>query len=317
MTTWPLWTLLALVSLDSAARADTDVEPSVMPAVGRAEVLSIQGSRRGVTEDYLVLPSGGELTAQMRFITAEPLSAFGEDSAKLRFSDLALFGLSGRWSLLRKLEVAAQVDLLAKQPSHTDEKPWQSVGVALRTPLGQRTALALSGSGGHLIDHAGMWTKQAIALQWRKPIADMLTFDLSGAVDGVGLRAPGSSSAFVAEVAGSASALVHVERVWGAWVGLGYAVPVVARGSDPTTGLAVDPQPRLDFRIGTVWSVVKEWDLYAEFAVVDRGDMADPATRLPMLDGGFDQQQVIFGVTRHIEGKPRRNRDDAMIIGAR
>ena len=104
--------------------------------------------------------------------------------------------------------------------------------------------------------------------------------------------------------------------MWGAWVGLGYAIPVISRGSDPTTGLAVDPQPRLDFRIGTVWSVVKEWDLYAEFAVIDRGDMADPATRLPILDGGFDQQQVIFGVTRHIEGK-RRSRQDAMIVGSR
>jgi hypothetical protein len=76
----------------------------------------------------------------------------------------------------------------------------------------------------------------------------------------------------------------------------------------------VDPQPRLDFHVGTVLSLDK-WDLFAEFAVVDRGDMVDPATRLPVLDGGFDQRQVMFGVTRHISGKRKQrdyDDDDAM-----
>jgi hypothetical protein len=35
--------------------------------------------------------------------------------------------------------------------------------------------------------------------------------------------------------------------------------------------------------------------------VIDRGD-SNPATRLPILDGGFDQKQIVFGVIRHIEG---------------
>jgi hypothetical protein len=74
--------------------------------------------------------------------------------------------------------------------------------------------------------------------------------------------------------------------------------------------MSVDPQPRLDFRVGTVLSLVKNWDVFAEFAIVDRGDMEDPATRLPIMDGGFDQQQVIFGVTRHIESKRRGRSDD-------
>ena len=105
--------------------------------------MTVQGSHRGVTEDYLVLPSGGELAGQMRFIMSQPQPSFG-GTEQLRFSDLALFGLSGRWSLLSKLEVSAQVHLLAKQPSHTDEKPWQSVAVALRSPLGKRVAIALT-----------------------------------------------------------------------------------------------------------------------------------------------------------------------------
>jgi hypothetical protein len=50
--------------------------------------------------------------------------------------------------------------------------------------------------------------------------------------------------------------------------------------------------------------------LFVDFAVIDRGELSDPSTRLPILDGGFDQRQVIFGVTRHIEGKPRPTYDD-------
>lgn len=303
MKTWPLSTLVALATLGSAHANE--------PTLETGEAIS-SVSRRGVAQDYLVLPAGGELTGQMRFVMAQPV--FSDE--KLRFSDLALFGIGGRWSLLSKLELSGHVDLLAKQPSHTDEKPWQSVAIGLRSPLGKRKAIALQGSGGHLVDHSGMWTKQALTVQWRVPIADLLTFDLAATVDGVGLTAPRSTSAFITEVAGTASALFHADGKWGAWVGLGYAVPVIARGSDPTTGLAVDPQPRLDFRVGTVLSLVKEWDLFAEFAVVDRGDLAAPATRLPILDGGFDQQQVIFGVTRHFDVTPKHSRD-AMVIGTR
>jgi hypothetical protein len=81
--------------------------------------------------------------------------------------------------------------------------------------------------------------------------------------------------------------------------------------------MAIDPQPRVDFHAGTVLAISHEWDLFTSFAVIDRGDLANPATRLPILDGGFDQKQIVFGVTRHID-PPRHahpapaDRDDVM-----
>jgi len=51
---------------------------------------------------------------------------------------------------------------------------------------------------------------------------------------------------------------------------------------------------------------VNKWDLFAELAIVDRGDLSNPATRLPVIDGGFDQRQVLFGVTRHLESTKKR-----------
>jgi hypothetical protein len=298
------WTLAALTILGSTAQAQ---EAEGTSTAGVAMDVS-RGSHRGVAQDYLVAPSGGELTSSMKFLMTEP-SLGGE---AMKFSDLALFNVGGRWSLFSRLELSIDASFLAKQPSFTDEKPWQSVGGALRTPLSRRAALQITAAGGHLIGHEGMWTKEALLLQWRKPIARIMQFDIAAGVDGVSLSAPRAPSAFITEVALMTSALFREPSGhWGGWVGLGYAVPVAYRGQDPTTGMSVDPQPRLDFRIGTVLSLVKNWDVFAEFAIVDRGDMENPATRLPIMDGGFDQRQVILGVTRHIEGPRDRDDDNA------
>lgn len=297
------WTLLALATLGGSAPAENeDVSTG-------AEAVRTLGSRRGVAQDYLVAPSGGELTGQMRFLMSDP-GGLGGDAMK--FSDLALFGIGARYSLFEKLELSLEGNFLAKQPSFTDEKPWQSVGGAVRSPIGRRAAIQISAAGGHLIGHEGMWTREALVLQWRKPIHEILQYDLAVGVDGVSLSAPRAPSAFITEAALQTSALFREPSGhWGAWVGLGYAIPVAYRGQDPTTKQSVDPQPRLDFRVGTVVSLEKTWDLFAEFAVVDRGDMKDPTTRLPIMDGGFDQKQIIMGVTCHFDGKRRRrSRDD-------
>src|SRR4051812_27834881 len=98
------WMLATLLGLGGIANADI----GQAPAIDMGETVSAQSiSVRGVAEDYLVMPSGGELAAQMKFITAKDLE----------FTDLALFSLSGRWSLFEKLELSAQIDLLPKQPS--------------------------------------------------------------------------------------------------------------------------------------------------------------------------------------------------------
>ena len=303
------WTLLAVAGLGGTAAADS-LEP--VAASNYSEAVTVAGSYRGVSQDYLVAPEGGELTAQMKFVMADG-AALGDEPVK--FTDVGLFGLGGRWSLFSKLDLAVSADFLAKQPSYTDEKPWQSVGVALRSPLGKRVALAVSGGGGHLLGrHAGMWTREAMMIEWKKPICcdneNITAFDIQGGVDGLGLSAPGGGmNAFLTEVSAQTSVQVREPTGhWGAWLGIAYAVPVQHSGEDPTTGLAIDPQPRLDFHLGTVVSVEHRWDLFADFAVVDRGDLQNPATRLPILDGGFDQKQIVFGVTRHIDA-PKHHRD--------
>jgi len=60
----------------------------------------------------------------------------------------------------------------------------------------------------------------------------------------------------------------------------------------------IDPSTRLDLTIGTVYSAVRDWDLYAELTFRDRGTTMLPATTLPIVDGGFDQRQFVVGITR-------------------
>lgn len=309
-------TLATLAILGSTARA----EPGQPVAAMASEEVLTGTSHRGVAEDYLVMPSGGELSGQMRFVMSDPVLGAGA----LKFTDLALFGLNGRWSLFSKLEVSGAVDFLPKQPSYTEEKPWQSVGFGLRSPLGRHGAIAVSGGGGHLMSHTGMWTRESLMLEWKKPIdRDFLSFDIQGGVDALGLSAPNTSaSASLTEAAVQTSAQFREPSGhWGAWVGIAYAVPFEKSGRDPTTDVAIDPRPRLDFHAGTVLSIVSAWDLYVDFAVIDRGDVSNPATRLPILDGGFDQKQIVMGVTRHITASLHHDRsdddDDAMRLSAR
>jgi hypothetical protein len=301
----PSWTLVALASLGGTALADT-TQPIAADSMA-AEVTGVRSSARGVAQDYLVAPDGGELTGDMKFVMADAMP----NGTALKFTDLALFDLVGRWSLFGKLELSGSVDFLPKQPSFTDERPWQSAGGAVRAPLGPHAAITLSGGGGHLLDHTGMWSREALGLEWKKPIApEFLSFDIQGGVDGITLSAPNTRGAELTELSIQTSALFHSPNgECGAWLGIGYAIPVQWSGLDPTTGMALDPQPRLDFHAGAVLAIEKTWDLFADFAVIDRGDLANAATRLPILDGGFDQKQIILGVTRHIAAPHHRNPD--------
>ena len=291
----PGWTFAVLATLGGPALADTNAPIS---ADSMATETSVRTSTRGVARDYLVAPDGGELTGEMKFVLADAMPA----GPALKFTDLAMFDVVGRWSLFGKLELSGSVDFLAKQPSFSDEHAWQSAGGAVRAPLGNRAAITLSGGGGHLLEHTGMWSREALALEWKKPIdPEFLAFDIQGGVDGVTLSAPHTRGAELTEVSVQTSALFHVPNgCCGAWLGIGYALPVQWSGLDPTTGMALDPQPRVDFHAGVVLAIEKTWDLFADFAVIDRGDLANAVIRLPILDGGFDQKQIIFGVTRHI-----------------
>ena len=57
--------------------------------------------------------------------------------------------------------------------------------------------------------------------------------------------------------------------------------------------------------LGALVGVTKALDLFVEISMLDRGDLEDPSTTLPILSGGFDQQRLLFGFNRRF-GTRRR-----------
>ena len=93
------------------------------------------------------------------------------------------------------------------------------------------------------------------------------------------------------------------------WLGVDYRVPLATVDEDTM----LDPQVRLNFQLGAMIGYVGKWDLYVIYAVVDRGDVESPDTTLPLLDGGFDQSQLVFGAARRFDLEPKKS-DQALQI---
>jgi hypothetical protein len=85
------------------------------------------------------------------------------------------------------------------------------------------------------------------------------------------------------------------------WLTFSFHFPLVARplpeNPDPDRG-ALDPQTRVGVSFGMLVAVSKSLDFFMEVSTLDRGDLDDPQTTLPILAGGFDQQRILFGFNR-------------------
>lgn len=297
----------------SAGVARADDEP---PTIGEetirvssdgphGEMISTSGSmsmvsERNVSGGWLILPEGQEVGAELRFITAKPAS-LGAD--ELAFSDIGILGLHARTALGGKVDLAAAVDLLPKQPSYADERIWQGATLGINAqPWRRAVALRARVGGGPMLGDLGWWGQGALGVDARKQLHAIMTFQ--GGISAVGTTllpdAAASDPAWLVEAAVTGSVLFRDPEGWtGGWLGFGYALPVSHAGRDPMSGVSLDPQPRLDLALGVVLSFVDNWDIYARYAYIDRGDMAAMATRLPILDGGFDQGQIVLGVNYH------------------
>jgi hypothetical protein len=302
------WTVVAtgILGASGAARAEASPPPPDEPRVTTGEVLAVDvGSARGVAREWMVLPSGLELTGELTFVTADAALGGGD----LALSDVGILTLRARTALPGPMELVAEVDLLPKQPSYTDEMIWQGGSLGLRVQIpDHQVAIALTSTGGPMLGDLGWWGSGGLAVEARKRLADIMTF--RGSAGGTGtLLAPTADDrdrAWLVEAGLGGSVLFR--DPWGkvgGWLGVGYAVPVAHDGDDPMSGEALDPQPRLDLHLGTVVALVDEWDVYIDAAVIDRGELDAMATRLPILDGGFDQRQLMIGISYH----PKQDRD--------
>ena len=291
---------------------------ALAPAIDQTSTSESMTISRGVAEEFLVLPDGGQLGGQLRTITA---GSGGLGDGALKLTDVALFDLAGSAAIAEHYELDGKVSMLAKQPSTTREPVFQGGALTLRRDLFAQTAISLTGSAAPLVDLRGHAFGGALMIAHKKRLNQYVTFALAAGASATLVRARGSTTPpmvdaaalavdradpALVEAGGHAAVLVRIpEGRWGGWLGAGYSVPLAHRGRDPVSDMPLAPQPRLDLDLGSAVQLAARWDLSIELAILDRGDLDKPATRLPILDGGFDQIQITIGVTRRLGGADR------------
>jgi hypothetical protein len=277
------------------------------PLAGAPAVSETTYSRSSKRDPRIVMPSGHlEVAGEMAFLMSQP----SPHAERLALTDLALFRLNLRRSFADWLELYAGGDLLPKQPTSTHALLFQGAHVGAQAEVVPSFAAALGFAAGPLFGADGVFYRAGTGLSWKPSVSEYLRF-----VVGVGnawtildYRQNTSSAFWLGEVVTHAETQIGDQNA-SMWVGMDYAVPFASRphaaAADETRGY-LKPQVRLNLEVGGALSLHADgWDVYASYAIVDRGELDKPETTLPILDGGFDQQQIAIGVEYRFEPKRR------------
>jgi hypothetical protein len=297
----------------TAAAATARAEPDRAPVDDMGEELTVEGgSARAMANDWLIPPRGWVLGSALSYET----SRGGIGDHGLAFTDVVLLRLTARAVVKGRAEFYGVLDLLPKQPSFTDELVFQGAHAGVLVRLPHTLGFDVRVDEGALMEKQGLFAGARAGLVGRRVVHEILAYQGEVAAAWTSLRFDQGERASLAELTASGSIVFRApEGSAAAWVGFGFAFPLAHRGSIPNIG-GLDPQVRSDFRIGGVVSLIKQWDVYAEYAVLDRGDYTAPRTMLPILDGGFDQQQLTIGIVRHFAQDEEREVPAEMNLAA-
>jgi hypothetical protein len=282
--------LVLVPTLAIAQGAEPDVEPTVHTEEDMGEVVRTIGSydHRSYASDWLVAPPGWNVGGEMVFITAD--SALSGEP--INMTDMALLRLRTRWTATKRIELSGTVDLLAKQLDTTDETIPQGGSLAAKIATSRTVAIGTSVSGGPILGGGGWWGSAGTGAMHRSHIERFIAFQVGGGALATAVEQDQMQRRWQADAIMSSELVFHTPRgEWAMWGGVEMAFPVVHEES-------IKPHSRLDLTIGTVYAAVRDWDLYAELTWKDRGNTMMPETVLPIVDGGFDQRQIIVGITR-------------------
>lgn len=258
--------------------------------------LSMSARERSMNSVLLppkTLQVGGDLT----FLISDSSPKAGE---QLDFTDVGLLTLNSRYSF-GPVELALASDLLIKQPSYMDEWVPQAGSLTALIALGEQQALGINGGIGPLLEDKGRWESATLSLHAKRVVHETLVFKgaLGGNFTHLGLAANPQQAFWFSEIVVGLEAILRSPiPMFAGWVGADLHIPVAKNpdGEDPDPAGYLDPQIRLNFVLAAAYSFVRDWDLVVRFAFIDRGDKDNPQSTLPILNGGFDQQQITIGV---------------------
>lgn len=285
-----------LISSPGLAQVPERAQPAAVEAT-----FSHSGDYRSKSESWLIAPGGsGSVGGGLTFMVADGDLSGLIGGRRLQFTDVVLLGLNTRYSLGGIAEVDLSTTLLPKQPSFTDELAWQSASLGFNIGLSDTFLTSLRFAGGPTLQDSGGWASAQLGLGWRYAVDTYMVFD--GGIHGRGTALFVEDEApWFGEVAVNAQVVLPNPGAAALWFGTEFTFPVA---SNDTANFPMDPQTRANVMVGGVLSFVDNWDLYATWAFIDRGDLVNPATNLPILDGGFDQQQLTVGLTYRFEAEP-------------
>lgn len=214
---------------------------------------------------------------------------------------VTLLRLRGRFAWGERTDVGAGLTLLAHQPSSAGLWIWQSASLSLRQRLSDAWSGEVLLDAGPQIPRLGHWGVITATATARQRVGDSLVFEGTAGADVVHLPYDDGNVAHIFELRAGAEARF-------AWsilafnAGLLVAAPFASTGS-MGNGIGA-PTPRLlsDLHAGVELAVSKVWIPYVQAKVIRRGELRDPRTTVPLLDGGFDQEQVIVGVVARVGG---------------
>ena len=284
----------------------SDADPKIYTVQQSISVSSIasKSSNRIVSPAKFV-----ELGGEMAFITSNDAIL---TNRALRFTDVGLLRLRARRSFADWLELYVGSELLAKHPSDASGAPLQGVSAGALGEFKDGYASSISAAIGPLYARSGWWLELGPDLI-AKPIANRymrFVLDAGNKLTVVHFNQPSAQKLWLEEIRLGGEVQLGDEKA-SMWVGLDYHVPYGKSSDTSTAWPGFDPQVRLNVQVGGVLSLGRDehsdWDAFATYTVIDRGEASKPGTYLPILDGGFDQVQIAVGVQYRFGPKPERH----------
>lgn len=248
-----------------------------------------------------------EVGGSLNFVTADESPLQGQE---LRFTDVVLLRTHFAFDIGERLQLFAGADVLPKQPSDTTELVWQGALLGARYRFSDVFGAWARGHVRPMLDRSGIAMGGSAAVDSTVEIEDWLRWVSALGMDYLALTAEddGTPPPSVLEVLARTGLTVTDDRHFSVWLTFTYDYPVWSRSeaaADPTIAApASDSQPRMNVDLGGSVLVTDTFGLFAQASILDRGDVDDPGTTLPVLNGGFDQAQLIFGFVQNFERGP-------------
>ena len=241
-----------------------------------------------------------------------------DEQTPFRLGDYMRLSLDGRLALGEHFELAAGVALPPKRSEVTDVPTIVGGFLLGRLALGPRSSLFAQGFAERLLPllaprDDGAWAVGAIGLDAREYVdRERRWLAFAGTLGASAGRALGAGAGAVPWLLeGQVGGDVHVTAMdddgndgVGLAGGIVFAYPVASGGRAfwMAGAPALRPQIRADLQVSTYATLSTGWDITLKALWLERGDADVPETILPVLSGGYDQRQLILGVT--YRGRP-------------